>query len=154
MMFRTTALAIAAAVTLAACGDSTSPLTNDDFAPTLGIDLDAMVKTASGLYYQDIETGTGTEATAGTVATLHYDAFLADGTKFDSSRDRGTEFSFTLGSGSVIPGFDEGVRGTRVGGKRKVVIPPTLAYGENGIPPTIPPNATLVFDFELLSVTP
>lgn len=154
MVFRTTVWAVAVALAVVGCGDSTSPLTNDDFAPTLGVDLDAMVKTASGLYYRDIETGTGTEATTGTVATLHYDAFLADGTKFDSSRDRGTEFSFTIGAGSVIRGFDEGVRGMRVGGMRKVVIPSDLAYGENGVPPTIPPNATLVFDIELTGVTP
>lgn len=154
MVFRTTLWAIAMSLVVAGCGDGTGPLTNDDFAPTLGVDLDAMVKTASGLYYQDLETGTGTQATAGTVATLHYEAFLTDGTKFDSSRDRGTEFSFRLGAGSVIRGFDEGVRGMRVGGMRKVVIPSNLAYGEDGVPPTIPPNATLVFDIELTGVTP
>lgn len=140
------------AVAFAACGNGTEPLTNDDFAPELNVDLDAMTQTASGLYYQDLTAGTGTVAAGGTTVTIHYEAFLPNGTKFDSSVDRGTPFTFTLGVGSVIAGFDEGITGMREGGIRKLVIPPDLAYGEEGRPPTIPGNATLVFDVELLTV--
>ncbi len=138
----------------AACGDSTDPLTNDDFAPTLGVDLNAMILTASGLYYRDLEVGGGIQAASGASAEVHYEGFLANGVKFDSSRERDTTFTFVLGAGAVIPGFDEGVRGMRVGGTRKVVIPPELAYGERGVGGVIPPNATLVFDLELVGVEP
>jgi FKBP-type peptidyl-prolyl cis-trans isomerase FkpA len=113
-----------------------------------------MTQTASGIYYQDLSVGDGPEATSGTSVTIHYEGFLTTGTLFDSSRDRDATFTFAVGSGSVIPGFDEGVRGMRVGGMRKLVIPPELAYGERGASPVIPPNATLVFDIELLDVTP
>ncbi len=147
------------AVVLAACDTgstttTTGPLTNDDFAPTLNVDLAAMVRTTSGLYYQDLEVGQGDEAVAGVTVTVHYEGWLANGTKFDSSRDRGQPFTFALGAGFVIPGWDEGVAGMRVGGLRKLVIPPNLAYGAAGVPPTIPGNATLVFDIELLEVVP
>jgi FKBP-type peptidyl-prolyl cis-trans isomerase len=146
--------ALMLALGAAACGDSTDPLTNDDFAPTLGVDLQQMMLTASGLYYQDLAVGDGTQATSGSAVEVHYEGFLSTGLKFDSSRDRDTTFTFVLGSGSVIPGFDEGVRGMRVGGTRKVVIPPELAYGERGAGGVIPPNATLVFDLELVGVEP
>lgn len=143
---------------LAACGDEagTEPLvlTNDDFAAVLNVDLNAMTHTASGLYYQDLEVGTGAEAVAGATVSVHYEGWLTDGTKFDSSRDRGQPFDFVLGLGMVIPGWDEGVAGILVGGTRKLVIPPNLAYGAAGAPPAIPPNATLVFDVELLDVVP
>jgi FKBP-type peptidyl-prolyl cis-trans isomerase FkpA len=139
-------------LSIAACGDSTDPLTNDDFAPELGVDLDAMTQTASGLYYQDLEVGDGAEAVTGSAATVHYEGFLASGTKFDSSRDRDEPFTFAVGIGGVIAGFDEGVSGMRVGGVRKLVVPPDLAYGETGAGAVIPPNATLVFDVELLEV--
>jgi FKBP-type peptidyl-prolyl cis-trans isomerase FkpA len=153
MMTRTLAFALVLGLGIAACGDSTDPLTNDDFAPGLGVDLAAMTKTTSGLYYQDLQVGDGTEAVAGTAATVHYEGFLANGTKFDSSRDRDEPFTFGVGAGSVIAGFDEGVRGMQVGGMRKLVLPPELAYGEQGAGTVIPPNATLVFDVELLAVT-
>jgi FKBP-type peptidyl-prolyl cis-trans isomerase FkpA len=153
MMTRTLAFALVLGLGIAACGDSTDPLTNDDFAPGLGVDLAAMTKTTSGLYYQDLQVGDGTEAVAGTAATVHYEDFLANGTKFDSSRDRDEPFTFGVGAGSVIAGFDEGVRGMQVGGMRKLVLPPELAYGEQGAGTVIPPNATLVFDVELLAVT-
>ncbi len=152
-MTRTLAFALVLGLGIAACGDSTDPLTNDDFAPGLGVDLAAMTKTTSGLYYQDLQVGDGTEAVAGTAATVHYEGFLANGTKFDSSRDRDEPFTFGVGAGSVIAGFDEGVRGMQVGGMRKLVLPPELAYGEQGAGTVIPPNATLVFDVELLAVT-
>ncbi len=86
--------------------------------------------------------------------SVHYEGWLPNGTKFDSSRDRNDPFVFQLGAGFVIQGWEEGVAGMRVGGIRKLVIPPHLAYGEAGVPPTIPGNATLVFDIELLDVTP
>jgi FKBP-type peptidyl-prolyl cis-trans isomerase FkpA len=151
-MTRLRTYSILLALGLAACGDSTDPLTNDDFAPELGVDLDAMTQTASGLYYQDLEIGDGAEAVTGSDATVHYEGFLATGNKFDSSRDRDEPFTFAVGIGRVIPGFDEGVSGMRVGGLRKLVIPPELAYGESGAGTVIPPNATLVFDIELLEV--
>jgi FKBP-type peptidyl-prolyl cis-trans isomerase FkpA len=142
---------------LAACDTgntitTSGPLTNDDFAPALNVDLNAMVQTASGLYYQDLEVGQGDEAAVGATVTVHYEGWLANGTKFDSSRDRGQPFTFALGAETVIPGWDEGVAGMRVGGLRKLVIPPNLAYGAAGVPPTIPGNSTLVFDIELLEV--
>lgn len=151
-------LVVCAMAALVACGDNGTdvepkPLTNDDFAPALNVDLAAMTHTASGLYYQDLEVGTGDEAAAGMTVTVHYEGWLADGTKFDSSRDRGTPYDFLLGAGLVIAGWDEGVPGMRVGGMRKLVIPPQLAYGSAGAGGgVIPPNATLVFDVELLEV--
>ena len=147
-------IVIPLALALAACGadKTTEPLTNDDFAPELNVDLDAMTKTTSGLYIQDLPVGMGDEATLGATVTVHFEGWLANGTKFDSSRDRNEPFSFLLGAGLVIRGWDEGVAGMRVGGLRKLVIPPGLAYGVGGLPPAIPGNATLVFDIELLEV--
>lgn len=106
----------------------------------------------SGLKYSDTETGTGAEAAAGSRVTVHYTGWLTDGTKFDSSRDRGSPFGFGLGRQEVIAGWDEGVRGMRVGGRRRLVIPPALGYGERGAGGVIPPGATLVFAVELLGV--
>ncbi|HWZ59198.1 MAG TPA: FKBP-type peptidyl-prolyl cis-trans isomerase [Gemmatimonadaceae bacterium] len=110
-----------------------------------------MTKTASGLAYQDKKVGTGAAATAGKMVSVHYTGWLPDGTKFDSSRDRNEPFDFPLGAGHVIAGWDEGVAGMKVGGRRLLVIPPSLGYGAGGTGP-IPPNATLVFDVELLGV--
>lgn len=101
---------------------------------------------------EDIKVGDGTEAVSGKVVSVHYSGFLTDGKKFDSSLDRGRPFSFILGRGQVIKGWDEGVVGMKVGGKRKLTIPANMAYGERGVPPVIPPNAPLVFDVELLEV--
>jgi FKBP-type peptidyl-prolyl cis-trans isomerase FkpA len=110
------------------------------------------VTTASGLSYQDLTTGSGAEAQSGNTATVHYTGWLTDGTQFDTSRDDNQPFTFTLGRGSVIDGWDEGVAGMKVGGVRKLFIPPELAYGESGIGGVIPPNATLVFEVELVDV--
>ena len=105
-----------------------------------------------GLKYTDDQVGTGAEAQAGKTAVVHYTGWLMDGTKFDSSRDRNQPFSFPLGRGAVIKGWDEGVAGMKVGGKRTLIIPPALGYGARGAGGVIPPNATLMFDVELLAV--
>jgi len=112
----------------------------------------SIVKTASGLRYEVLREGKGTEARAGRKVFVHYTGWLTDGTKFDSSLDRGTPFDFALGRGQVIRGWDEGVEGMKVGEKRKLTIPPDLGYGARGAGGVIPPNATLVFDVELLGV--
>ncbi len=112
----------------------------------------AEVTTESGLKYVDLTVGTGREAAAGTQVTVHYTGWLTNGTKFDSSVDRHDPFSFPIGGGKVIRGWDEGVAGMKVGGKRKLTIPPQLGYGTRGAGGVIPPNATLVFDVELLEV--
>jgi peptidylprolyl isomerase len=108
--------------------------------------------TASGLQYWDIVPGTGATAVPGKMVKVHYTGFLTTGEKFDSSRDRGEPFPFSLGAGEVIKGWDEGVAGMKVGGQRQLRIPPGLAYGASGAGGTIPPNATLIFDVELLDV--
>jgi FKBP-type peptidyl-prolyl cis-trans isomerase len=105
-----------------------------------------------GLKYTDDTVGTGAEATTGKTAVVHYTGWLDNGTKFDSSKDRGQPFSFPLGGGRVIKGWDEGVVGMKVGGKRTLIIPPELGYGARGAPGAIPPNATLKFEVELLDV--
>ena len=109
-------------------------------------------QTPSGLAVEELTVGTGDAAQAGQNVTVHYTGWLTDGTKFDSSKDRGQAFSFSLGARRVIAGWDEGVQGMRVGGVRKLTIPPTLGYGTRGAGGVIPPNATLVFEVELLSV--
>src|SRR3954454_11231896 len=105
-----------------------------------------------GLEIQDIKVGTGAEAKSGARVTVHYVGTLTDGKKFDSSRDRNQGFTFKLGAGQVIKGWDQGVAGMKVGQLRKLTIPPHLAYGDRGFPPVIPPQSTLVFEVELLDV--
>lgn len=104
------------------------------------------------LQIEDLKVGTGAEAVAGKQVTVHYVGTLTDGSKFDSSRDRGKGFDFRLGAGQVIRGWDQGVAGMKVGGLRKLTIPPDMAYGDRGFPPVIPPRSTLVFEVELLAV--
>jgi FKBP-type peptidyl-prolyl cis-trans isomerase len=110
------------------------------------------ITTPSGLKYMDLQMGSGDLAVTGSLVTVHYTGWLIDGTKFDSSVDRRQPFSFPLGAGRVIKGWDEGVAGMKVGGKRKLTIPPDLGYGARGAGGVIPPNATLLFDVELLEV--
>ena len=112
----------------------------------------AAVTTASGLQYVDQKVGEGASPQTGQKVTVHYTGWLTDGTKFDSSVDRGQPFVFTIGRGQVIKGWDEGVSTMKVGGKRKLTIPPTLGYGARGAGGVIPPNATLVFEVELLEI--
>jgi FKBP-type peptidyl-prolyl cis-trans isomerase len=109
-------------------------------------------KTADGLQYWDIKVGTGPAAAAGQTVKVHYTGWLTNGKKFDSSVDRGEPFTFALGAGQVIKGWDEGVAGMKVGGKRQLRIPPQLGYGDRGAGGVIPSNATLIFDVELLGV--
>ena len=108
--------------------------------------------TASGLVIEEINLGEGDEAQAGCMVSVHYSGYLTNGNKFDSSVDRNEPFDFPLGRGHVIRGWDEGVAGMKVGGKRKLTIPADLGYGARGAGGVIPPNATLVFDVELLAV--
>ena len=111
-----------------------------------------IITTSSGLQYQDITVGTGASPVRGKQVTVHYTGTLVDGKKFDSSRDRNDPFTFIIGVGQVIKGWDEGVASMKVGGRRILTIPADLGYGARGAGGVIPPNATLVFDVELLSV--
>lgn len=131
---------------------TTTPATPPAAAPGATAGTEQEVTMPNGLKYQDLKVGDGTIAESGASVSVHYTGWLTDGTKFDSSVDRGTPFSFRLGAGQVIRGWDEGVKGMRVGGKRKLTIPPDLGYGAEGAGGVIPPNATLVFDVELLGV--
>ena len=108
--------------------------------------------TDSGLKYDDLTEGDGDTAEAGQMVTVHYTGWLTDGSKFDSSKDRNDPFRFKLGAGNVIRGWDEGVAGMKIGGTRKLTIPANLGYGAQGAGGVIPPNATLVFEVELLGI--
>lgn len=124
-----------------------------EFAESLGIDLADMRQTPSGLYIEDLVEGRGLAARSGHVVVVHYTGWLPNGEQFDSTRDAGEARSFQLGARrDVISGWEEGVAGMRIGGKRRLVVPPQLGYGPRGVPGAIPPNATLVFEFELLDI--
>jgi peptidylprolyl isomerase len=116
------------------------------------VDEQDLTTTESGLKYYDLKTGTGDTPEAGQTVVVHYTGWLADGTQFDSSLDRGETFSFVLGAGNIIPGWDEGLTTMKVGGKRQLVIPPELGYGDQGAGSVIPPGATLIFEVELLEI--
>ncbi|AHG88050.1 peptidylprolyl isomerase FKBP-type [Gemmatirosa kalamazoonensis] len=121
--------------------------TQNTYAPQLGVALPAFYKTQRGTYYQDVAVGTGIASIPGRKVKVRYTGWLPNGTKFDAG-----EIDFTPGAGEVIVGWDDGIVGMKVGGKRKLVIPASLGYGAQGAPPDIPPNSVLVFDVELLSV--
>ncbi len=123
-----------------------------DVTPEAAMPAEELVTTDSGLQYVDVVEGTGAMPQPGQRVTVHYTGTLEDGTKFDSSRDRGRPFTFQIGVGQVIKGWDEGVGTMRVGGQRKLVIPAELGYGSRGAGGVIPPNATLLFDVELLRI--
>ncbi|ATB34740.1 FKBP-type peptidyl-prolyl cis-trans isomerase [Cystobacter fuscus] len=142
-------LSLCLLLTVAACGSESGDPTKVTYAPALGVDLTAMNRSESGLYTQDQVVGTGIEATNGRLLQVNYSGWLPDGTLFDTSQGR-TPFSFTLGQGRVIRGWDEGLVGMKVGGKRRLIIPSDLAYGEQGNY-AIPPYSVLIFDVELLS---
>jgi peptidylprolyl isomerase len=142
--FRPALLALAF---LAGCSSSPTTRTFPGL-PAIG----AIEKTGSGLEYIDLVQGTGPSPQSGQEVTVHYTGYLTDGKKFDSSVDRNEPFSFTIGTGQVIKGWDEGVMSMKTGGKRKLVIPPDLGYGMRGAGGVIPPDAQLIFDVELISV--
>jgi peptidylprolyl isomerase len=146
----------AALGTTSGCGSSDKPnAPTTTAAPSTAAPMKVTgppTTTPSGLQYWDIVVGSGPTATPGINVKVHYSGFLTNGQKFDSSRDRGEPFVFSLGSGQVIKGWDEGVAGMNVGGQRQLRIPPQLGYGAAGAPGAIPPNATLIFDVELLEV--
>jgi peptidylprolyl isomerase len=173
------AITFAASLAFAACGSGTTNTTKTATPPTGGVKPGASATanqpapptqatdgnapgipplsqpiqtTPSGLRYMDEVVGTGAAPVSGQKVTVHYTGWLTTGAKFDSSRDRNQPFSFTIGTGAVIKGWDEGVLTMKVGGKRRLIIPPALAYGPNGRPPTIPASSTLIFDVELISV--
>ena len=146
---------------IGACGDekkdsdASQPGGSDDASASTaaGCSADA-AELPDGLCYVDTKVGDGPEVKKGDVLSMNYVGKLADGTVFDESAKHGGPFEFKLGAGAVIQGWDEGIVGMRVGGKRTLTIPPELGYGEAGYPPVIPPNATLVFDVEVVSVKP
>ena len=151
-----TALALGALAALSLAGALAASETNAKAAPAAATPAAAakekIVTTASGLKYEDLTVGEGAEAKSGDRVSVHYTGWLENGTKFDSSVDRGRPFDFPLGAGRVIKGWDQGVAGMKVGGKRKLTIPPALGYGERGAGGVIPPNATLVFEVERLKI--
>jgi FKBP-type peptidyl-prolyl cis-trans isomerase len=144
--------ALLLALTGCGTGGERASMADGGFSAALGVDTTALTRTASGLRFVDVTEGQGEEASPGRAATVDYTGWLTNGKKFDSSRDHGEPFTFTIGAQQVIAGWDEGVAGMRVGGRRKLVIPPDLGYGAGGAPPDIPPNAVLVFDVELRDV--
>ena len=147
-------LAAAAVLVMAACGGGNGlvSIEQTSFAPFLGVDLAHSTKTADGLYYRDIIVGSGNVADSGDVLEVHYTGFLADGQVFDANTAGNVPFKFTLGVSSVIAGWQEGIRGMKVGGKRQLVIPPSLGYGSAGSASgTIPGNAVLVFSVDLVT---
>jgi FKBP-type peptidyl-prolyl cis-trans isomerase FkpA len=144
--------ALAAAARLAACNEGEIVDEADDDVNEIAADCPQQETTETGLIYEDVECGDGEEAVSGATVTVHYTGTLEDGTQVDSSHDRDEPFTFVLGAGMVIRGWDEGLQGMQEGGSRRLEIPPDLAYGEQGVPPTIPENATLIFEVELLEV--
>jgi FKBP-type peptidyl-prolyl cis-trans isomerase len=146
------ALVLALVVFAAGCSKSEAPKQDQPATQPAAAAAPQPGATVTELKIEDSKTGTGDEAVAGKSVTVHYTGWLTDGTKFDSSKDRGQPFTFQLGGGQVIKGWDQGVVGMKVGGVRKLTIPASLGYGARGAGGVIPPNATLVFEVELLGV--
>ena len=148
-------VALLTTLLLGGCGDEPDGVSGEPntltYGSALDVDLSAMEQTPSGLYRRDLAPGSGEPIAAGQMATVHYTAWLPNGAQFDGSRG-GDPFSFGIGRGEVIQGWDEGIAGMQVGGRRQLVIPPALAYGPAGAGGVIPPNATLVFEVELLAI--
>ena len=141
-----------AAAETPAAGDAAPEIVMDtEFADDLDIDLDAMTRTESGLYYEELESGSGLAAREGHVLETHYTGWLTTGEEFGTSRD-GSPYTFQLGRHQVPRGIEEGVTGMRIGDVRRLVVPPALGYGPRGQPPTIPPSATLIYEIELLDI--
>lgn len=136
-------------VAIAACSDKDAK-PSGEVKPTAAVAPASAVTTPSGLSYVDLVVGNGPQPTSGKPVKVHYTGWLENGTKFDSSVDRGEPFVFTVGAGEVIPGWDEGVMTMKVGGKRRLIVPSQLGYGAAGAGGVIPPNATLIFEVELL----
>jgi FKBP-type peptidyl-prolyl cis-trans isomerase len=154
-MYRLTLLALLAGATAGTTSCDLNdfrrtPMQHAGFAKELHVDTTAMTETPTGLRYTDLKVGNGPAAAAGSSVAVQYTGWLTDGHMFDSSRGRPLEFR--IGNHEVIDGWDEGLTGMRVGGKRKLVIPPSIGYGAEGSPPVIPANATLVFEVELVGV--
>lgn len=136
----------------ASADDMASEIVMDtEFADELDIDLDAMTRTESGLYYEELDSGSGLAAREGHVLETHYTGWLTTGEEFGTSRD-GSPYTFQLGRHQVPRGIEEGVTGMRIGDVRRLVVPPALGYGPRGQPPTIPPSATLIYEIELLDI--
>ena len=131
-----------------AAGQDVSP----DFAAELGVELKAMTRSASGLYTQDLTEGVGLSARPGHLVAIRYTGWIPNGEEFDSTGDDPEPYTFPLGAGRAIEGWEEGIAGMRIGGKRRLVIPPQLGYGSRGVPGDVPPNATLVYDIELIDI--
>lgn len=131
---------------------STSAATSDSASSTTTATSQAAAPSGDALQITDVKAGSGAEAVDGKKLSVHYTGTLVDGTKFDSSKDRGAPFSFVLGSGMVIPGWDQGLKGMKEGGVRKLTIPPALAYGNRAVGGVIPANSTLLFEIELVKV--
>lgn len=145
---------LALAALVSACSSDISeprliPIEQTSFAPSLGVNLAASTKTPNGAYYRDISVGTGATVANGKLLTVRYTGWLANGTQFDSNTSA-AGFQFTLGTGRVIAGWDEGLQGVRVGGSRQLIVPASLGYGSAGIGP-IPGNAVIVFNVEVVS---
>ena len=146
---------IAAAGLTGGCLDSSAPgdpvpIEKTNFASALGVDLAASTRTANGAYYRDITVGTGATVATGQSVDVRYTGWLSNGTQFDSNVNNPGPFTFSLGSGFVIPGWDETIPGMKVGGRRQLIIPPSLAYGRFGYGP-IPGNAVIVFNVEVVA---